>query len=68
MHFPKGYKGPGCEKEDREIKKGMLKNLKQTMDKSAASKAAAAKQKKEQKDSKFVSSVEPTYPGFKGEK
>jgi len=72
MNFPKGYKGPGSQysvqKEDEhKAKKEVLKNLKNTMGKVAAKKAAKAQQKT-LVESKFVSSVEPTYPGFKGEK
>lgn len=68
MDFPKGYKGPEWDEDDkRNAKKKMLKHLKITMDKSTAQKAAARKQSKEQVESKFTSSVEPTYPGLKGE-
>ena len=72
MDFPKGYKGPGNQysfnkDEEHKVKKDVLKKLKKTMSKATADKAAK-NQKKELLDSKFVSSVEPTYPGFKGEK
>ena len=65
--FSKGYCGPGSQhSNEHKIKKNMLKRLKKTMDKATAAKISASKQAQQNKDSKGVSSVEPTYPGFKG--
>jgi len=47
-------------------KKDRLKLLLSTMGKSTAQKMAALKQGNTLRSSKFTSSVEPTYPGFKG--
>ena len=74
MDFPKGYKGPGSQyssQKDAEhkAKKDVLKKLKGIMGKATAERIKASKaQDKERATSKFVSSVEPTYPGFKSEK
>lgn len=61
MDFPKGYKGPGSQIADHKMKKNMLKRLKKTMDKASASKVA----NKDNIQGKGVSSVNPSYPGFK---
>lgn len=58
-----GYYGPGAENI---AKKNMLKRLRKKLDESALSKVMdKARQKKQLKDSQGVSSINPTYPGFK---